>query len=70
MADVIAKHGYSCRVNEDKEFTCILSVQTSMDSLNKFLGLLRGFENSNKNLSASKTSLNRKFEFNSFSPKL
>jgi hypothetical protein len=66
----LAENGYSSKQNSNGDFSTIVSTQTSLESVNKFLRVLKAFEEKNKGLSSNKTMLRKDFEFGKIQPKL
>lgn len=70
LSQVLAQENYSCNVNSDHEFSCVFSVQTSMDKVNQFIAVLKQFEKNNRALGSSESTNVRSYKFGSISPKL
>ena len=66
----LAQNGYSSKQNSNGDFSTIVSTQTSLESVNKFLKVLQAFEDKNRSLSSNKTMLRKDYRFGKLQPKL
>lgn len=70
LALTLAENGYSNVQNSKGDFSTMVTTQTSFESVNKFLNVLRDFENKNRGLSKNMTMMRKDYKFANIQPKL
>ena len=67
---ILAQNGFSNVQNSKGDFSTLVSTQTSFDSVNKFLKVLKDFEAKNQGLSKNMTMMRKDYKFGKIQPKL
>ena len=70
LALTLAQNGYSNVQNSKGDFSTLVSTQTSLESVNKFLNVLKGFEAKHQGLSKNMTMMQKDYKFSKIQPKL